>query len=150
MLKYKNVKFLQLFAKKCSLLITFVKFLQFSATFCTLFRRFFLAIFTQTTHATNQHLFLAQKQTSLREEPKKTAISPQFLKFKKFNFSIMLICATLSTAISTGTKNCAFGSRQNKLAVAPVPGQFKAKQSQFQRALSTCVAVVIAVTHFLL
>jgi hypothetical protein len=25
MLKYKNVKFLQLFAKKCALLITFVK-----------------------------------------------------------------------------------------------------------------------------
>ena len=43
MLKYKNVKFLQLFAKKCALLHTFVEFLQISATFYTLFSRFFLA-----------------------------------------------------------------------------------------------------------
>jgi len=58
MLKYKNVKFLQTFAKKRALLITFVKFLQISATFCTLFSRFYFALFTQTTHAANQHLFV--------------------------------------------------------------------------------------------
>jgi hypothetical protein len=41
---------------------------------------------------------------------KKNLNFPHFLKFKKFHFSIMLICAIyaqgiLSTAISTGTKN---------------------------------------------
>ncbi|MDH4239309.1 MAG: hypothetical protein OEW48_07075, partial [Phycisphaerae bacterium] len=35
---------------------------------------------------------------------KKNRDFPPFLKFKKFHFSIMLICATLSTAISTGKK----------------------------------------------
>jgi hypothetical protein len=72
MLKYKNVKFLQLFAKKCALLLTFVKFLQISARFCTIFRRFFLAPFTHAPHAANQHLLIDQKQTSPREETKKT------------------------------------------------------------------------------
>jgi hypothetical protein len=60
---------------------------------------FFLALFTQTTHATNQHPFIDQKQTIPQEEPKKTAISPHFLKFKKFHFSIMLICATCAQGI---------------------------------------------------
>jgi hypothetical protein len=61
MLKYKNVKFLQLFAKKCALLHTFVKFLQTSATFCTLFSVFFLTPFTHTTQAANQHSFIDKK-----------------------------------------------------------------------------------------
>jgi hypothetical protein len=93
---------------------------------------FFLALFTQTPHAANQHLFIDQKQTCPPEEPKKTAISPHFLKFKKFHFSIMLICVIYAigiyaqgifrTAISAGTKYCVFGSRQSKLADVPVPG----------------------------
>jgi hypothetical protein len=99
---------------------------------------FFLALITQTTHATNQHPFIDQKQTTPQEETKKTAISLLFLKFKKFHFSIMLIYAIyaqgiyaigiyaqgiyaqgiyaigiyalgiLSTTISIGTKNCVF------------------------------------------
>jgi hypothetical protein len=68
MLKYKNVEFLQIFAKKCALLFTFVKFLLY---FCTFLHHFFLAPFAQTTHAANQYLFIDQKQTPPREEPKK-------------------------------------------------------------------------------
>jgi len=41
MLKYKNVKFLQLFAKKCALLFTFVKFPLYFCTFLHPFSTFF-------------------------------------------------------------------------------------------------------------
>jgi len=82
--------------KKCALLITFVNFPLY---FCTFLHHFFLALFTQATQAANQHLFIDQKQTSPREEPKKTAISTHFLKFKKFHFSIMLICAIYAQGI---------------------------------------------------
>jgi len=87
--------------------------------FAPLFRRFFLALFTQTTHANSRHLFIDQKQTCPKEKPNKSAISPHFLNFKKIHFSIILICAIyaqgiyaigiyaqgiLSIAISTGIK----------------------------------------------
>jgi len=84
-----------LFAKKCALLLNFVELLQIFTTFYPLFRRFFLALFTHTTHAANRHLFTDQKQICPREKPKKTAISPHFLNFKKFHLSIMLMCAIL-------------------------------------------------------
>jgi len=105
-------------------------FCNFLRPFAPLFRRFFLALFTQTTHANNRHPFIDQNRTPLGQESKKTAISPHFSKFKKFHFSSMLICAIyaqgiLSTAISTVTKNRAFGSRQNKLADATLAGQFQ-------------------------
>ncbi|MDH4241670.1 MAG: hypothetical protein OEW48_19090, partial [Phycisphaerae bacterium] len=102
-------------------------FVNFPLYFCKFLHHFFLAPFTHTSHAANQHLFIDQKQTPPREEQKKTAISPHFLKFKKFHFSIMLICVIyaqgiyaigiyaqgiLRTAISTGTKNRIFGSRK--------------------------------------
>jgi len=89
-------------------------------SFAPLFRRFFLALFTQTTHAVNRHPFIDQKETPPTEKHKKSAISPHFLIFKKFHFSFMLICAIyaqgiyaqgiyaqgiLNTAISTGTIN---------------------------------------------
>jgi len=73
--------------------------------FAPLFHRFFLAPFTQSTYAASRHLFIDQKQTPLFEKHKKTAISPYFLKFKKFHFSFMLICAILKIAISTGNTN---------------------------------------------
>jgi hypothetical protein len=118
---------LQRSARFCLTLSNFCNFLR---SFAPLFRRFFLALFTQYAHANNRHLFTDQKQTCLKEKPEKTAISPHFSKFKKFHFSIMLICAIyaqgiLRTAISTVTKNRAFGPRQNKLADAPLAGQFQ-------------------------
>jgi hypothetical protein len=42
----------------------------------------------------------------------------------------MLICASLITAISTGTKIRIFGSRPNKPAVAPLPGQLQRKNTR--------------------
>jgi len=101
--------FCNILQKKCALLTTFVNFPLY---FCKFLHHFFLAHFTQTPHAAIQHLFAAQKQTSTLEETEKTAIFPHFLKFKNFHFSIMLICATLRTAISTGTKNRVFVYRQ--------------------------------------
>ncbi|MDH4240942.1 MAG: hypothetical protein OEW48_15395, partial [Phycisphaerae bacterium] len=125
--------------QKCQISATFctksarflTTFVNFPLYFCKFLHHFFLAPFTQTTQATNQNLFAAQKQTSPREETEKTAISPQFLKFKKFHFSIMLICASLSTAISTVTKNRIFVLRQFKLADAPVVGQFNPNFPEF-------------------
>ena len=81
MLKYKFGTFLTIFAKKRALLITFVKFLTNSCSFYSIFLRFSLAPFTQTTHPSNQLLFIEQKQACLFEESKNAGISPQFLKF---------------------------------------------------------------------
>jgi hypothetical protein len=67
--------------------------------FCHVFAPFFLALFTQTAHAANQHLFIDQKQTSPTEEPKKTGISPHFFIFKKLHFSFLLICAIYAIGI---------------------------------------------------
>jgi hypothetical protein len=120
---------LQRSARFCTLLSNFCNFLR---SFAPLFRRFFLALFTQTTHAANQHLFIDQKQTSPREETKKIAISPHFLNFKKFHLSIMLICATLRTAISTGTKNRVFGPHQYKPNSNPTQTQFKPNTNPIQ------------------
>ena len=128
--------FLQRSARFCTLLSIFCKFLR---SFAPLFRRFFLAPFTHVTHASNRHLFIDQNRTSLWEETKKTAIFPPFLKFKKFHFSIMLICAILSTVISTVTKNRVFVLRQYKLADAPVAGQF---QRQIPSALQGWIVQV--------
>ena len=80
----------------------FCKFTQNSAIFCPLFSLFFLALFTQTAHTANQHSLIDQKQAWLFEEHKKTSISPHFFKFQKSHFPLMLICVTLSNAISTG------------------------------------------------
>jgi hypothetical protein len=104
--------------------------------FAPLFRRFFLALFTQSTHAANRHLFIDQNRTSPREEPEKTAISPHFLNFKKFHFSIMLICAILRTAISTGTKNRIFGPRQYKPNTKPIQTQTNPISESPETALS--------------
>jgi len=56
----------------------FCKFLQNSACFCTIFLRFILTPFAQTTHAASQHSLIDQKQTRPFEKQKNTAISPQF------------------------------------------------------------------------
>jgi hypothetical protein len=90
---------------------------------------FFLAPFTHTPHAARQHLFIDQKQTPPREETEKTAISPHFLKFQKFHFSIMLICAILKIAISTGKK-----PRFRPPPKKPKQSQLKPKKTQFQTA----------------
>jgi len=140
------LNFCNILHKKCALLHTFVNFQLY---FCKFLHHFILAHYTHTTHAANQHLFIDQKQTSQPEEPKKTWISPQFLKFKKFHFPIMLICAIyaigiyaqgiLSIAISAVTTNRIFVLLQFKLADAPVAGQFKPKHTQFQSGKCCCV-----------
>jgi hypothetical protein len=129
MLKYKNVKFLQLFAKKVS---AFVNFCQISDMLLHVFAPFFSCPF-YPYHPCCQSTSIYRLKTNIRaRRTKKTAISPQFLNFKKFHFSIMLICVTLRTAISTGTKNRAFGSRQNKLADVTVAGQFQRQKMLFR------------------
>ena len=101
MLRFKSGEFLQIFAKKRALLITFVKFLTNSCSFYSIFSRFFLAPFTQTTHASNQHSLLAQKQACPFEKQKNTSNPHQFFKFQNSHFPAMLICITFKNVILT-------------------------------------------------
>ncbi len=127
MLKYKNVEFLQIFAKKRALLFTFVKFLLCFGTFLHPFLTFFSCPFC-LIHPCFQSTSVCRPKTNIpNRRTKKKRNFPTILNFKKFHFSIMLICVILSNAISTGTKNRAFVLRQLKLADAP----WRARQIQY-------------------
>ena len=92
MLKYKNVKFLQLFAKKCALLITFVKFPIHFCTFLHPFSTFLSCPFFPYHPCCQSTSVYRPKSNIPTRRNRKNCNFPHFFKFKKIHFSIMLIC----------------------------------------------------------
>ena len=94
MLKYKNVKFLQIFAQKRTLLSTFC---QISVMFLHVFAPFFSCPFYPNHPCCHSTSVCSSKTNIPARRTKKNRNFPPFLKIKKFHFSIMLICANKNT-----------------------------------------------------
>jgi len=85
MLRFKKDEFLQIFANKCALLITFVKFLTNSCAFLRVFYHFFLAYFTHNSQAnTATPIFSPKTNIRTEKKPKKSEFPPNLHIFFEF------------------------------------------------------------------
>ncbi len=122
MLKYKNVEFLQTFAKKRALLFTFVKFLLYFCTFLHHLLTFFSCPFYPNRPCCQSTSICRPKTNIPNRRTKKKRNFPTILNFKKFHFSIMLICAIYAQGIFSTFISCrpnVISSPKDRLEMMP-------------------------------